>query len=89
MLDQLQILAEGGAHASEGVSPFLVGGGMFLILLCLLGITYLFSGLNQDTDRGRGDVVRTHGPSGSHGASGAHGTSGSHGGADSGSHRSH
>lgn len=58
MTDQLMILAEGADHASEGISPFLVGGGFLVILLCLLGITYLFSGLNQDHSRGRRDVVR-------------------------------
>ncbi|UYG16116.1 hypothetical protein BRM3_10845 [Brachybacterium huguangmaarense] len=47
MLDHLLILAEGGSHASEGVSPFLVGGGFFVFFMILLGITYLFSGLNQ------------------------------------------
>lgn len=46
MIDQLLILAEGGEHA-EGISPFLVGGAMFALLLLLLGITYLFSGMNQ------------------------------------------
>ncbi|MGP9693184.1 hypothetical protein ACT3TZ_00985 [Brachybacterium sp. AOP25-B2-12] len=57
MLDQLLILAEGGSHASEGVSPFLVGGGAFVILLCLLGITYLFSGLNQKPSQRSKDVA--------------------------------
>lgn len=48
MLDNLQILAEGASHASEGgVPPILVGGAMFLGLLILLGITYLFSGQHQ------------------------------------------
>lgn len=47
MLDHLLILAESGSHASEGISPFLVGGGFFVLLMILLGITYLFSGLNQ------------------------------------------
>lgn len=47
MLDQLVILAESGSHASEGISPFLVGGGFFVILMSLLGITYLFGGLHQ------------------------------------------
>lgn len=57
MLDQLLILAEGGSHASEGISPFLVGGGAFVILLCLLGITYLFSGLNQKNVRSTRDAA--------------------------------
>lgn len=74
MHDHLLILAEGASHASEGISPFLVGGGFFVILMCLLGITHLFSGLNQNHDRGRRDVVRARE---------------SHGGSEHGSHRSH
>lgn len=58
MTDTLQILAEGAEHASEGISPFLVGGGMFVILLCLLGITYLFSGLNQASARKRSQELQ-------------------------------
>jgi hypothetical protein len=47
MLENLLILAEGGGHEEFAIPPYYVGGGMFLVLLALLGITYLFSGLNQ------------------------------------------
>lgn len=79
MLDHLLILAEGEAHAGGGVSPFMVGGGAFVILLCLLGITYLFSGLNQRTDvhRGGHDVARAHDPRATDGRA-AHGTGDTH-----------
>ncbi len=63
MLDHLLILAEGGSHASEGVSPFLVGGGFFVLFMILLGITFLFSGLNQKvvtTSNEVGSHERTH-----------------------------
>ena len=72
MLDRFLILAEGGAHASEGVSPFLVGGAAFAILMCLLGITYLFKGLNQVENRPSRDVVRAgEADAGTHGAHGS------------------
>lgn len=77
MLDQLLILAEGEAHAGGGVSPFLVGGGALVILLCLLGITYLFSGLNQRTDAPHEDVVRSRHPRVTDGRA-AHGTRDTH-----------
>jgi hypothetical protein len=47
MLENLLILAEGGGHEEYAIPPYYVGGGMFLVLLALLGITYLFSGQNQ------------------------------------------
>lgn len=59
MLDQMLILAEGEA-STGGISPYLVGGSAFVILLCLLGITYLFSGLNQDVQARGSDVTRPH-----------------------------
>lgn len=46
MVDQFLILAEEGSHGG-GVSPVLIGGGMFVLMLLLLGVTYLFSGQNQ------------------------------------------
>ncbi|EWS82539.1 hypothetical protein [Brachybacterium phenoliresistens] len=51
MIDQLLILAENGSHSTEGIPPYLVGGGFFIVLMCLLGITFLFSGLNQPRRR--------------------------------------
>ncbi|MFC0673780.1 hypothetical protein [Brachybacterium hainanense] len=57
MIDQLLILAENGSHASEALPPYIVGGGMFIILMCLLGITFLFSGLNQPSARGKGPAA--------------------------------
>ncbi len=58
--DQLMILAEGGEHAAAhgGVSPALVALGTFIILLALLGITFLSSGLNQPSVRSRKKIVR-------------------------------
>lgn len=46
MLEQLTILAE-GAHEG-GIPAAAVGIGTFVILMCLLGITTLTSGLNQN-----------------------------------------
>ena len=71
MIDQLVILAEGGSHAAEGgLPPALVGGGFFIILMCLLGITYLFSGMNQPSARSRQgkDTGASHGSSSTHDA---------------------
>lgn len=47
MIDQLMILAEGGAQAAEGIPAPLIGVGVFVILLSLLGVTFLTSGGNQ------------------------------------------
>lgn len=47
MIDPYILLAEGAAHASEGLPPYLVAVFAFVILMALLGITYLASGLNQ------------------------------------------
>ncbi|MCT1654777.1 hypothetical protein [Brachybacterium muris] len=46
MTDQLMILAEAGA-AAEGIPAYLVGLGMLIILLGLLGITYLAGGVQR------------------------------------------
>ncbi|MGO2313960.1 hypothetical protein ACTXKH_13910 [Brachybacterium tyrofermentans] len=55
MIDQLMILAEAGEHATGGVTPPMVGIGVFVIMLILLGITYLTGGTHQrkrrDSDR--------------------------------------
>ena len=47
MIDQLMILAESGAHASEGLSAPTVGIGVFIILLVLLGLTWLTGGAHH------------------------------------------
>ncbi|ASK64738.1 hypothetical protein CFK39_01530 [Brachybacterium avium] len=47
MIDQLMILAESGAHASEGLSAPAVGIGIFVILLTLLGFTWLTGGAHH------------------------------------------
>ena len=58
MLDQFLILAEGSAEHG-GISPYLVGLAAFVILMLLLGITYLFSGLNQSKrPTAAGEVAR-------------------------------
>ncbi|HJB11022.1 MAG TPA: hypothetical protein H9786_10930 [Candidatus Brachybacterium merdavium] len=54
MFDQLMILAESGAAASEGIPAPFVGIGVFIMLMALLGITYLTSGENQ-RKRGKTD----------------------------------
>ncbi|AXK45308.1 hypothetical protein [Brachybacterium saurashtrense] len=47
MIDQLMILAESGAEASEGLSAPAVGIGIFAILMVLLGITWLTGGAHH------------------------------------------
>ena len=47
MIDQLMILAESGAHASEGISAPTVGIGIFIILMILLGLTWLTGGAHH------------------------------------------
>ena len=47
MIDQLMILAESGAHASEGLSAPTVGIGIFIILMVLLGLTWLTGGAHH------------------------------------------
>lgn len=44
MFTELVLLAEGAA--SHGPSPAIIGIGAFIILMSLLGITYLFSGMH-------------------------------------------
>ena len=44
MIDQLMILAESGAGASEGIPAPFIGLGAFAILLILLGLTWLTGG---------------------------------------------
>ena len=58
MIDQLMILAESGAQASEGIAPPVVGIGIFLILMTLLGLTWLTGGAHHrslDRKRKRSD----------------------------------
>lgn len=73
MLDQLLILAESGAHHSEGIPPYLVGIGFFVVLMCLLGITYLFSGLNHS--RHLDQSARRASQDGPHSGTSSHGPS--------------
>ncbi len=47
MIDQLMILAESGAGASEGVPAPFVGIGAFIILMILLGLTWLTGGAHH------------------------------------------
>jgi len=54
MFDQLMILAESGSAAAEGIPAPFVGIGVFIMLMALLGITYLTSGKNQP-QRGKTD----------------------------------
>ncbi|MDN5599116.1 MAG: hypothetical protein ACTHV2_13965 [Brachybacterium sp.] len=54
MIDQLMILAESGASASEGLSAPTVGIGIFIILMILLGFTWLTGGAHhRSLDRKR------------------------------------
>jgi hypothetical protein len=54
MIDQLMILAESGAPASEGISAPAVGIGIFVILMLLLGFTWLTGGAHhRSLDRKR------------------------------------
>ena len=47
MIDQLMILAESGAGASEGIPAPFIGLGAFAILLILLGLTWLTWGAHH------------------------------------------
>ncbi|MGP9539311.1 hypothetical protein ACT3SP_14980 [Brachybacterium sp. AOP43-C2-M15] len=47
MIDQLMILAESGTLASEGVPPAAVGIGVLVILMALLGVTWLTGGAHH------------------------------------------
>ena len=47
MIDQLMILAESGAGASEGIPAPFIGLGAFAILLILLGLTWLPGGAHH------------------------------------------
>ena len=47
MIDQLMLLAESGANASEGISPATVGIGLFIIFLLLLLFTWLTGGAHH------------------------------------------
>ena len=47
MIDQLMILAESGAGASEGIHAPFIGLGAFAILLILLGLTWLTGGAHH------------------------------------------
>ncbi len=44
-----QILAAAAeAEASHGVHPAVIGIGAFIILMVMLGVTFLFSGIHQE-----------------------------------------
>ena len=60
MTDQLMILAESGAGA-EGIPAYLVGVGMLIILMGLLGITFLAGGGNRRESTGHPAETRTTG----------------------------
>lgn len=47
MIDQLMILAESGAGASEGIPAPFVGIGAFVTLMILLGLTRLTGGTHH------------------------------------------
>ncbi|NMA76781.1 MAG: hypothetical protein GX960_05905 [Actinomycetales bacterium] len=47
MTDQLVILAESGTLASGGVPAPAIGIGMFLLLMSLLGLTWLTGGAHH------------------------------------------
>ena len=47
MIDQLMILAESDTLASGGLSAPAVGIGFFIILMSLLGFTWLTGGAHQ------------------------------------------
>ncbi|WP_394214231.1 hypothetical protein [Brachybacterium vulturis] len=54
MIDQLMILAESGADTSEALSAPTVGIGIFVLLLILLGFTWLTGGAHhRSLDRKR------------------------------------
>ena len=61
MIDQLMILAESGALASEGLSAPAVGIGMFTIFMILLFFTWLTGGAHQRSlDKKRHDADTDH-----------------------------
>ncbi|CAM3999190.1 hypothetical protein M3A96_03940 [Helcobacillus massiliensis] len=63
MLDQVLLAASEAEASHGGVHPAVIGIGAFIILMSLLGITYLFSGLRQQPSEGRRTVAeleRTH-----------------------------
>ncbi|MDN5820312.1 MAG: hypothetical protein L0H74_07980 [Brachybacterium sp.] len=62
MIDQLMILAESGAPASEGLSAPAVGIGIFVILMILLGFTWLTGGAHHRSL----DKKRKHTPDSDH-----------------------
>ncbi|MBV7433342.1 hypothetical protein ACUH9Y_04360 [Dermabacteraceae bacterium P13115] len=47
MLDNVVLLAEGAAHHAEGLDPLYAAGATFVILMSLLGITFLFSSMTD------------------------------------------
>ena len=47
MIDQLMILAESGASASEGLPAPAVGIGIFITFMVLLGFTWLTGGAHH------------------------------------------
>ena len=47
MIDQLMILAESGASASEGLPAPAVGVGIFVAFVVLLGFTWLTGGAHH------------------------------------------
>ncbi|WP_157085729.1 hypothetical protein [Devriesea agamarum] len=46
MMDKALLMAE-ASHAAEGLPPIVYGVGTLVVLLALLGITFLFSGLTD------------------------------------------
>lgn len=55
MIDQLMILAESGTLASEGIPAPAIGIGVFLLLMALLGVTWLTGGAHhRSLDKKRG-----------------------------------
>ncbi|WP_114855659.1 hypothetical protein [Brachybacterium sp. YJGR34] len=60
MIDQLMILAESGAEASEGLSAPVVGIGAFIILMTLLGLTWLTGGAHQRSKDKKSDSSTDH-----------------------------
>lgn len=47
-MNQILAAAASTAEASHGVNPAIIGLGAFVILMFLLGVTFLFSGLHQE-----------------------------------------
>ena len=60
MIDQLMILAESGSQASGGLSAPVVGIGTFLILLTLLGLTWLMGGAHHRSLDSKNDTDTDH-----------------------------